>query len=168
MNAIFTRRSVRQFEEKEVEDLKVTQILRAAMQAPSAANQQPWEFIVVRGAKNLESLAAFNPYASCLKGANVGIVVLGNTERMIFPENWQQDLGAVTQNIQIEAADLGLGSVWFGTAPVDERMDYIRNLYKLGENLMPYSVLALGYPKEKDANKFVDRFDESRITYIGE
>ncbi len=168
MNSIFTRRSVRNFKDTRVEDEKVEKILRAAMQSPSAANQQPWEFIVVRGQKNLTELSKFNPYASCLKGANVGIIVLGNKERMKLPEHWEQDLGAVTQNIQLEAVELGLGSVWFGTAPDEVRMSFITKMFNLDEKLLPYSVLALGYPEKDDANKFVDRYDESRIKYINE
>ena len=166
MNTIFTRRSVRSFCDKAVEQEKIEKILRAAMQAPSACNAQPWEFIVVSGKENLEKLAEFNPYAGCLKGANIGIIVLGNTEKMVAASRWEQDLGAATQNIQLEAAELGLGSVWFGTAPDKERMDFISDLYKLTPNLKPYSVLAVGYPMDENANHFVDRYNEKCVRYI--
>lgn len=168
MNSIFVRRSVRTFSNKEVENEKIEKILRAAMQAPSAGNQQPWEFIVVKGKENLEELSKYNPYASSLAGANIGIIVLGNKERMIFEDHWEQDLGAVTQNILLEATELELGSVWYGTAPCKDRMEYIKNLYNLGENILPYSVVGIGYPKSQNANTFVDRFDESRIRYIND
>ncbi len=168
MNAIFTRRSVRQFSNQYVEPEKIEQLLRAAMQAPSAANGQPWEFLVVRGKDNLNALSQFNQYASCLKNADVGIIVLGNRSKMVLPDHWEQDLGAVTQNIMLEAVEQDLGTVWFGTAPDKTRMDYIRNLYGLNDNLMPYSVIAVGYPKDPTANRFTDRFDESRIRYINE
>ncbi|MFI3200135.1 MAG: nitroreductase family protein [Eubacteriales bacterium] len=166
MNSIFIRRSVRSFLQKEVEAEKVDKILRAAMQAPSATNQQPWEFIVVKGEERLKELAAYNPYASCLLGANAGIIVLGNKKRMTLPEYWEQDLGAATQNILLEATELSLGSVWFGTASDLERMEYIRELYNLEEHLLPYSVIAIGYPKEENANYFIDRYDETRVRYI--
>jgi len=165
MNSIFTRRSVRNFLEKEVEDKKIEKILRAAMQAPSAVNQQPWEFLVVKGKENLLRLSKYSPYATSLKNANVGIIVFGNKERMMFPDYWQQDLGAATQNILLEATELGLGSVWYGTASDDGKMKYIQDLYKLGDNLLPYSVIGIGYPKSADAISFVDRFDETRIHY---
>ncbi|ONI44555.1 nitroreductase [Candidatus Epulonipiscium fishelsonii] len=165
MNAIFTRRSVRQFADKTVEQEKIEKILRAAMQAPSANNQQPWDFIVVEGKENLDKLSKYNPYAGCLKNASAAIIVLGNTERIMFP-HWEQDLGAATQNIQLEAVELGLGSVWLGTAPNKERMEFIRKLYGLNENMLPYSVIALGYPKDTNANHFTDRYDASRIKYI--
>ncbi len=166
MNAIFTRRSVRTFLAKEVEQEKIEKLLRAAMQAPSAANQRPWEFMVIRGKENLLTLSQYNPYASCLKNADLGIIVLGNQERLIFPEYWQQDLAAATQNILLEATELELGTVWFGTAPDQERMAYIQKLYNLSDNLLPYSVIAVGYPKDSNANAFIDRFEENRVHYI--
>ncbi len=166
MNAIFTRRSVRNFLEKEVEDIKIEKILRAAMQAPSAANQQPWEFAVIKGKENLTNLSKYNPYAASLKKANVGIIVLGNKERMMFPDYWQQDLAAATQNILLEATELGLGSVWYGTAPDNARMEYIQELYNFDIKLMPYSVIGIGYPQNSNANTFVDRFEEQRIHYF--
>jgi nitroreductase len=166
MNAIFTRRSVRNFLEKDVEMEKIDKLLRAAMQAPSAANQQPWEFLVVTGKENLIALSQCSPYAASLKNAKVGIVVLANQERLMFKDYWQQDLGAATQNILLEATELELGTVWYGTAPDQERMKYIQNLYDLQENLVPFSVIAIGYPKKEDANSFVDRYDEKRVHYI--
>lgn len=167
MQSIFTRRSVRQFSAQIVESEKIEKLLRAGMQAPSASNQQPWEFIVVRGKENIAMLSKYNPYAGCLKGANLAIILLGNTQRMISADHWQQDMGASTQNILLEAIELGLGAVWLGTAPNPRMMQAIRNLYDLPQNLMPYSVLAIGYPQNASANHFVDRYDACRVRYIG-
>lgn len=168
MNSIYTRRSVRKFTEQPVERKKLEQVIRAAMQAPSAANQQPWEFIVITDKAVLMELAPYNQFAKCLKRSQVAIVLLGNTQRMSYPDQWQQDLGAAMQNMHLEAVEQGLGSVWLGCAPDLERMDYVKNMLKLGDHLLPYSILALGYPLEENANHFVDRFDPTRITYIGE
>lgn len=168
MNSVFTRRSVRTFSDKKVEAEKLDKILRAGMQAPSAGNQQPWEFIIIRERKNLDELSSYNPYAGCLKSATLGIIVLfnKNSKSLKYPEYWQQDLSSATQNIMIEATELGLGSVWLGTAPDLQRMKFIKDLYNLDENLIPFSVIALGYPKNQNANYFMDRFDESKIKYI--
>ncbi len=165
MNEIFKRRSVRSFLDKKIEDEKIIQILKAAMQAPSAANQKPWEFLVLRDKKRLRELSSYNPYASCLADADAGIIVLGNKERMSYPGMWEQDLGAATQNLMLEAVSQGLGTVWLGTSPEKDRIDYIRKMFSLSENLLPYAVLAIGYPQNESANSFVDRFDESRIHY---
>ena len=166
MNEIFIRRSVRHFTDETVENEKIEKLLRAAMQAPSAFNQRAWNFIVVRGKENLKKLAKYNIYASSLNNANLAIIVLGNIDKMISAEYWQQDLGAATQNIQLEAVSLGLGSVWLSTAPDKTKINYIKNLYNLEDNLLPYSVLAIGYPKKENANYFVDRYEENSIQYI--
>lgn len=168
MNEIFTRRSVRQFSTQVVEAEKVDKLVRAGMQAPSAGNQQPWEFIVISGKDNLVKLSKSNPYAGSLCEANLGILVLGNRQRMKMPQYWEQDLAAATQNIQLQATALGLGSVWYGTAPETDRMKFISKLYDLDEHLYPFSILGIGYPANENANHFVDRFDASRVRYISE
>ena len=166
MNAIFTRRSVRQFSGAEVEEEKLDRVLRAAMQAPSATNQQPWEFIVVKNRELLEKLAGFSPYSKSLAGAYAGIIVLGNTERMNIPTCWEQDLGAATENILLQAAELGLGTVWYGVTGVLNNEEIVSEMFSLPANVRPYSVIAIGYPAKEDANRFIDRFDESRIQVI--
>lgn len=166
MNSIFTRRSVRQFTDKQVEPEKIEQLLKAGMQAPSAWGQKAWNFIVVEGRENLDKLADYNPYAGCLRGAGLGIIVLGNTSLMKASEYWEQDLGAVTQNILLEAVEQGLGAVWLGGAPEKDRMEYISKLYSLGNEMVPYCVIAVGYPQREDANHYVDRYDKSRVRYI--
>ncbi len=176
MNEIFTRRSVRTFCDKTVEPEKIEQLLRAAMQAPSACNQQPWQFLVVRGAENLTKLSACSRFAKFLPSASVALVLLADTTCMKYTNAfWQQDLGAATQNILLEATTLGLGTVWIGIAGNENAkrgnpngVAFIQNEYQLSENLLPFCVLAVGYPTEEDANHFENRFDASRVRYIGE
>lgn len=166
MNAIFTRRSVRSFSGARVEEDKVDYILRAGMQAPSAYNQQPWDFIVVRNKEKLKRLSQSNQYAGSLNEADVCIIVLGNVDRMRLPEMAEQDLAACTQNILIQVAELGLGAVWYGTSPIEERMKFIQDEFNLSRNLIPFSMIGIGYPKNENANVYLDRFDPSRINYI--
>lgn len=166
MNAIYTRRSVRSFLEKDIEQEKVEKLLRAAMQAPSAWGQAASEFIVVQNREVLGELAKFSPYSGSLTKAPLGIIVLGNLDKMKMPEYIQQDLGAATQNILLEAVELELGGVWYGTMPEEEYMTHVRNMFELPENLVPYSIVGVGYPKRDNANTFVDRYDESKVTYI--
>ena len=78
MKVIDNRRSVRKFSNQEVDQVIVEKLLRAAMQAPSAGNQQPWEFIVVEDKVKLEELSNMSPYATPVKRSAVSIVVLGN------------------------------------------------------------------------------------------
>lgn len=165
MEAIFTRRSVRSYQNQPVEQAKVIQLLKAAMQAPSAGNQQPWEFIVVQDSKMLERLSKMSPYTKLIAAAPLAIIVVANEKRLRYPENWQQDLGAATQNLLLEAVELGLGAVWMSAAPLEERTNYITELFTLESNIKPYCVVAIGYPQDGKGNTFIDRFDETRIHY---
>jgi nitroreductase len=163
MNAIFNRKSVRKFENKEVENEKLEQLLKAAMAAPSAANQQPWEFYVVKNKETLEALSQSSPYAGCVKGAAAAIVPCYRKEIMM-PEYAEIDLSAATQNILLEVEDLGLGAVWIGTAPVEERMEKVRTILNIPENLQAFAVIPVGYP-EGESNS-ADRYDADRVHYL--
>lgn len=165
MEAIFNRRSVRKYTNQTVEEEKIIKLLKAAMQAPSAGNQQPWEFIVVRKKDTLKELSVTSPFAKFVEDAAIAIVLLSNEERLKYPENWQQDMGAAAENILIEATDLGLGAVWLGVAPFEDRENHIEDIFQLSENLKPYCLIALGYPMEGSENKFIDRYDEKRVHF---
>lgn len=123
MNEIYTRVSIRKFEDRPVEPEKITQLLKAAMQAPSAGNQQPWEFYVVTDKEKIKALSESNPYAGCAAGAPVVIVPCYKTEGARFPMYCEIDLSIATENLWLEAASLGLGAVWIGTAPLKDRME---------------------------------------------
>ena len=165
MREIFIRRSVRQFDTRLIEEEKIEKILRAGMQAPSAKNQQPWEFIVVTDKAVLKEMSEFSPYAKMLPQAAAAVVVLSRTEGVSLDYS-PQDLGAATENILLEAVSLGLGGVWMGCMPGRERMDFIARLLKIPDNILPFGVVALGYPLNEDANRFIDRYDPKRV-HIG-
>ncbi len=163
MKEIFARASVRRFQPTPVEAEKVQQLLRAAMAAPSAGNQQPWEFIVVEKKESLVKLSQMCVHSRLLADAPLAVVVLANKSGMKYPQYWQQDLGAATENLLLEAVHLGLGGVWLGVAPMEERMDYISKMYGLDENYSPFTVVALGYPSA--APSPLDRYNPAKIRY---
>lgn len=165
MDIINNRRSVRRYKEQPVEQEKIEKLLRAAMQAPSAVNQQPWEFIVIQNKEGLKNLASISAYSKMVAEAPLAIVLLGNEERMRLQIHWEQDMAAAAQNILLEAAYLGLGGVWLGVAPMEDRMKLISDLYELKGRLKPFCVIPIGYPEEGQEHKFEDRFDPSRIHY---
>ena len=74
-------------------------------------------------------------------------------------------MSAAAENLLLEAAELELGAVWLGVYPVEERGSNIREQFLLPENLTPFAVIALGYPKDPNANHFIERYDETRIHY---
>lgn len=163
MNSIFTRRSVRAYEEKPVEPAKIEQLLRAAMQAPSAANQQPWKFITVQDRALLDKLSDVSEYAKMLREAPLAIIVIGDMTKCIFPIMWEQDLSAATQNILLEAVEQELGAVWLGVAPLEDRMNFISKLFDLPETDKPFCIIPIGYPAGNQENKFIDRYKPERV-----
>jgi nitroreductase len=163
MEEIFTRTSIRTFTRQAVSAGDIRKLLEAGMQAPSAGNQQPWEFIVIEDAAMRARLAATSPYAKPLLGAPLGIVILLNDESLRFPECWQQDLSACTQNILLEAVHLGLGAVWLAIADFPKRMEAARQLFDLPPHLAVFAVIAVGYPgEEKKATK---RYLDAKVHY---
>lgn len=100
-----------------------------------------------------------------IKKCSVCLVLSGNLKRMAFPEFWQQDMSAATQNILLEATYLGLGAVWIGIAPIEDRMNYLREILELDDNIQPFCLIPLGYSKDSE-NIFVDRFEAERVRSI--
>jgi nitroreductase len=145
-----------------VEKEKIEQLLKAGMQAPSAANQQPWEFIVVEDKETLQKLSNVHIYAGPIKNAPLGIIVLLNEKYLRFKQYWQQDLAAATENILLAAVELELGAVWMGITPEEDRMAFMKEFFNLPPGIEVFAMLAIGYSSD---NKFDDRFDKTRIHY---
>ncbi|MBR6424701.1 MAG: nitroreductase family protein [Oscillospiraceae bacterium] len=166
IDAIFTRRSVRSYEDRAVSDEALEIILRAAQAGPSCANTRDWQFLVVRDREILSRMADANGRpAQVLKQAPLAILILGDLERA-FPrarEYWVVDGAIAGQNMVLAAKALGIGSVWLGTWPQMERVEAQRALLGLPENLVPHSILAFGYPAEEPQMKTV--FEPEKVHY---
>ncbi len=163
MNAIWKRTSVRIYEDREVEADKIEKLLRAAMAAPSAGNQQPWEFFVVTNRNKLEELSKCSPYTGCAKNAPVAIVNCYKADAL-HPNFSKIDLSACSENILLEAVELGLGAVWLGIAPELQWMETAKRILDIPDNLEVFSIIPCGYPTKEAIQQ--DRFDETRIHYI--
>ena len=163
MEDLFKRVSIRKFEPREVEDAKIREILRASMQAPSAGNQQPWEFYVVKNKEMLQSLAKASPYAGPVANAPVAIVT-AYRENCLMPEYAQIDLSICMENMWIETDALELGGVWLGIAPLEDRMKYVEKTVGIPEGQRAFGIFALGYPAQTKTQQ--NRFDESRIHVV--
>lgn len=160
-NAIFTRRSVREFTDQTVEPIKIKAMMKAAMQAPSAGNQQPWEFYVATQPNILKKLGEVGEYAKAAGKAPLVIVACNRNRGMRHTDFVQQDMAAAVQNILLEAVNQGLGAVWMGVAPKRGRMEIVRNILNLPANLDPFAMIAVGYAAEEGEPE--KRFDESRV-----
>ncbi len=161
MNEIYIRRSVRKFLSKKVEPEKVEKLLRAAMQAPSAMNQQPWEFLVVDQEPYLSKLKTIKSNTKPIQTAPL-LIVIAHKEELKVPGKVQQDLGCAAQNMMLEAVTQGLGTVWIGTFPNELTMKDVRETTDMPKDLVPYAVFGVGYP-DGDLNVFVDRFNKEKI-----
>ncbi len=164
MKEIFERVSIRKYEDRPVEPEKVEQILRAAMAAPSAGNQQPWEFYVVTDRQKIEALAKVSPYAGCTANAKVVLVPCYRTSGLRFPSYDMIDLSIATENALLEITSLGLGGVWLGIAPEKERIEKVDAILGIGEGLHAFALVPFGYPAESRPQQ--DRFDKERVHYI--
>lgn len=166
MKVIDTRRSVREYSDKVVSDKDIKKILEAAMQSPSARNQQPWEFLVVKDQEKKEKLASLVPAMRMASSASFLIIFLANKERVTAPLYYEQDLASATTIAMLEARSLGIGSVWCGGAPNMDRVKIINDVFDIkDEKYEPFSVVCFGYPKADDAFKKAKRYDKKRIHF---
>jgi nitroreductase len=162
---INTRRSIREYQERDVSDEDILKILKAGMQAPgSRLGAEPWEFVVIKNKDTLSRLGEIKPRVT---NAPVAIVLVANIDRAFYKTVWQQDMGAACENMLLEAVNLGLGALWNGVAPEEERMQKIGEIIGIDDitTLKPYSIVTVGYPADGWENKFMDKFDETRIHY---
>jgi nitroreductase len=161
LEAISTRRSVRKFSDAGVTDTEIEVLLRAAMAAPSAGNQQCWRFVVVRDAETRARLSVATPYGAPMGRASLGIVVLAETTAETFPGNWATDCAAATENLLLAAHATGLGACWLGVHPGEERETAVAEIIGAPEGLRPFCMIALGRPEAPGPD--VDRYREDHV-----
>ena len=163
---IATRTSVRSYHDKPVDAALIEQLLRAGMAAPSAVNKQPWHFVVVTDKAQLAALAKANPHAGMAAKAPLAIVVCGDMNKALSGEArefWVQDCSAATENILLAANALGLGAVWTGTYPNQERCKAVSSVLQLPKNLIPLCTIVIGYPDKENTPK--DKWKPENISY---
>ncbi len=164
MEEIFIRRSIRKFQDRPVEKEKIDKLLRAAMQAPSAGNQQPWEFIVVEDKEALSKLALMTPYSKPAAGSPVSFVLAANCKDLRHTTFWQQDMSAALQNMLLEAVHLELGALWMGVATNDSAVEFLNDLYHFPDYIKPFALVSVGYP-DGQKNEFIDRYKPEKVHY---
>jgi len=163
LEAIITRRSIRKFEQKPVPAELVDQLLKAGMFAPSAKNYRPWHFIVINERTKLDELSNLHPSAKMLKTATLAILVCG--DRTLDPMDGYLAINAsaATQNILLAAHQLGLGSVWIGVFPREERIAELTTYFNFPENILPVNLIAIGWPGEE--RPVPERFEAEKVHY---
>ncbi|MGC8720687.1 MAG: nitroreductase family protein [Thermodesulforhabdaceae bacterium] len=155
MEAIKTRRSVRNFENKDLSDEQINQLLEAVQWAQSWANTQCWEVIVVRNAetkaKLQETLPKTNPASKAMVEAPVVFVICGKLQAAgyykgqvttKFGDWFMFDLGIASQNLCLRAHDLGLGSVIVGLFDHDKA----KAILGVPDGYEVVAMIPVGYP----------------------
>lgn len=163
MDAIRTRRSIRKYEDKAIPEEMVREMLDAAMMAPSAGNAQPWQFVVVNDRAILEGMIDVHPYIKMVAKARLGIIVCGDLSLEKYPGYWVQDCSAAMQNMLLAAHSLGLGAVWTGIYPIEDRVAAFRKMFKLPEHIIPLGFVPMGWPAQELRSE--SRYKEDRIHY---
>jgi len=162
---IKSRTSIRKFDPtKAVSDEAVEKILKAGMCAPSAMNKQPWEFVVIRDPVQLKAIGDALPYSRVENGAKVAIVVCGNLDNGLpgrGKEYWIHDCSAASMNILLAAKALGLGAVWTGVYPGEDRIAAVRKIVGIPEGYAPLNVIPIGAPAENPPSK--DKWNPSKV-----
>ena len=131
------------------------------MLAPSARNSQPWHFVVIDDAPLLTEYSRRHGNAAMAANAPLAILVCGDPDLELSPGYWPVDCAAAVENLLLAAHALGLGAVWTGVYPRDDRMATLRRLFHVPERIMPHSLIVVGYPAESPGS--VERYQEDRV-----
>jgi nitroreductase len=164
------RRSIREYEDRPVEQEKIETIIESALRAPSGRGIRPWSFVVVTDRGLLDKLSVAKPMgADFLKKAPVGIVVCAETDESLV---WIEDCAIAAVFLQLSAHSLGLGSRWShmkGNMYDDKKTtrDYIAEILNLPDNLEVECIIAIGYPAESIPPYEKEELRFERVHYNG-
>jgi nitroreductase len=165
LETILGRRSIRSYTAEPVADADLRDLLRAAMAAPSAGNQQPWHFVLLTERQLLDAVPAIHPHAGMTREAPAAILACGEPALVKHPGFWVQDLSAAVENLLLAAHGKGLGAVWCGIYPDPARVAAFRTLLGLPEGIFPFALIPLGHPAE--AKGPADRYQAARVHVNG-
>lgn len=144
---IFKRRSIRKYKEGYVvSDDDINSILKAGMSAPSGRNLKPWHFIIVKNKETLKKISDILSNAPMMKDASLCFAVCADPK--ISDVLWEQDCAAATENMLLAIANIGLGGVWIGVHPREERKKPLMEIFKIPVGIEIFSLIAVGYPDE--------------------
>ena len=149
IEAIHGRRSIRSYTDEPVSEEDIEILLKAAMAAPSAGNQQPWHFVVIDDREVLDAIPEYHQYAAMLQEAPLAIAVCGDVEEEKHEGFWVQDCSAAIENLLLAAHSRGLGAVWLGVHPDASRVRGLRKLLDLPDSVVPLAVISIGHPAEE-------------------
>lgn len=163
LDLLKNRRSIRKYTGDGIERDKIETILKAALMSPSSKRTNGWEFVVVQDKEMLKKLSESREAGSQLiEGAAAAIVVCADPAKS---DVWFCDASIASLIIQLEAAELGIGSCW---VQIYKRMhpsgetagEYVKNLLGIPQHLEVMNIVSLGYKNEERKP-----YDESKLLY---
>lgn len=161
LKAILSRRSIRKYTAEAISEPCIQTVIEAGMYAPSAGNQQPWHFIVIRNKQMLSTIPQYHPHAQMLKEAAAAVLVCGDLSLEKHKGYWIQDCSAAVENMLLAAHAQGLAAVWLGIYPREDRVAGLRKLMGIPEQVVPFALIPLGYAAETKSSE--NRFKKERI-----
>jgi len=159
IQTILARRSIRRYTDEPVSEVDIKTLLEAAMAAPSASNRKPWRFVVVTERETLDALADVHPHGKMLFEAVLCIAVCGDLAT--FERFWVQDCSAATENLLLAVTALGLGAVWLGVYPKEDRVAAVRQVLGIPETVTPLNLISIGHPAEEKEPR--TQYDEACV-----
>ncbi len=164
IETIFTRRSIRKFTKERIPKETLELLLSAAMNAPTACNQQAWYFIVVTEQDKLDKLSTLHSGVNFVKNAPVAIIVCSEPNATILDYYWIDECAAATQNLLLAAHSLGLGAIWTGINHENlEDINFYRNILNISDQYTPFAMIPIGHPAEQIVS--VNKYNEKKVLW---
>lgn len=163
LREIATRRSVRRYTAEPIKKEALTELLHAAMNAPSAMDRRPWRLLVVTDRAALDHIAEMHPFAGMVRQAQAAVLVSCDMDEANNREHGYLDCGAAIENLLLEATHQGLGACWCGMSPAQDRVDAFAEYFSLPKSYVPMGLVALGHPGEEKPQE--DRYREKDVTW---
>jgi nitroreductase len=161
-----SRRSIRKFTDKNIEEEVLEEILKGALMSPSSRSIRPWELVVVRDKDALSSLSRCRgAHSALIGGADTAVVIIADTR---LSDVWVEDTSILAAILQLEAHAKGLGSCWVQIRNRNKEEgvtaeEYIKELLNIPEDYSVECVIALGYPAESKTPHEEDKLPVGKI-----
>ena len=163
LKELFERRSIRRYTDRPIPEDVLTELLRAAMNAPSARNTQSWRFLVITDRKTLDDIPSLQPYTAMMRQAQAAIMVLGDRNAEVEEGYLYVNCAAAIENLLVEAVHQGLGACWCAIAPKPERIEGFSRYFRLDGAVLPVGIVALGWPAE--GRPRTDQYGPDKVSF---
>jgi nitroreductase len=155
LESILSRRSIRRYEDKDIPEDMLRQILEAGRQAPSAANMQPVHFVVLKDYETKRKLSN-KRFSRFIKDCPVLIAGCANVGHILTGKWAIVDAAIAMQNMVVAAWALGIGSCWIGA--FDEKQ--VKQLLNIPNSWKVVALITFGYPGEQPKEKRKKRLEK--------